>query len=212
MEFLKDVTEKKRFLSTGLEGIDTLLGGGLRQYQLTEVTGPSSSGQTQVCLHSASHFAAKHMGVVMYLDTSNSSSPSRIATIIDGISNLSVQRGRGSMMISVAMILKKLADEHNLSVLVTNHMVSAGNGAVKPALGESWRAVPHVRLLISCESGSNICTATVLKHTLLEQAAQGSIKDDKSTLLTIHAHSLGRLLAALRNLWYPADLPEMRIG
>jgi hypothetical protein len=47
----------------------------------------------QVCLHSASHAAVKHMGVVMYLDTSNSFSPSRIATIIDG-TNLSDQRGR----------------------------------------------------------------------------------------------------------------------
>ena len=44
-------------------------------------------------------------------------------------------------------------------------MVSAGNGAVKPALGESWKTVPHVRLMISREN--NICTATVLKHTLL---------------------------------------------
>ena len=46
-------------------------------------------------------------------------------------------------------------------------MVSAGNGAVKPALGESWKAVPHVRLMISRECENNICTATVLKHTLL---------------------------------------------
>ncbi|KAG2633746.1 DNA repair protein RAD51 homolog 4-like isoform X1 [Panicum virgatum] len=240
MELLKDVNEKKHFLPTGLEGIDTLLGGGLRQGQLTEITGPSSSGKTQVCLHSASNIAAKQMGLVMYLDTSNSFSPSRIATIIYGISDLFGQRGfelqtkdarlksvmksiicesvfdifalfevlhqlevsllnckvnnggskvclliidsissllapiiggkypQGrSMMISVAMILKKLADEHNLSVLVTNHMVSAGNGAVKPALGESWKAVPHVRLMISRECENNICTATVLKHTLL---------------------------------------------
>jgi RAD51-like protein 3 len=50
---------------------------------------------------------------------------------------------------------------------VTNHMVSAGNGAVKPALGESWKSVPHVRLMISREHSSNICTGTVLKHTLL---------------------------------------------
>ncbi|KAJ1292658.1 hypothetical protein BS78_01G006800 [Paspalum vaginatum] len=240
MDLLKDVTGSKHFLPTGLEGVDTLLGGGLRQGQLTEVTGPSSSGKTQFCLHSASHVAAKHMGVVMYLDTSNSFSPSRIATIIDGTPGLFCQRGfdlqpkdvrlknimrsiicesvfdvfalsevlhqlevsllndkeknGGSriclliidsissllapiiggkypqgraMMISVAMILKKLADEHNLAVLVTNHMVSAGNGAVKPALGESWKAVPHVRLVISRDRGSNICTATVLKHTLL---------------------------------------------
>ncbi|RLM84364.1 hypothetical protein C2845_PM04G10790 [Panicum miliaceum] len=240
MELLKDVTERKHFLPTGLEGIDTLLGGGLRQGQLTEITGPSSSGKTQVCLHCASNIAAKQMGVVMYLDTSNSFSPSRVATIIYGISDLFGQRGfelqpkdarlksvmrsiicesvfdifalfevlhqlevsllndkvnnggskvclliidsissllapiiggkypQGrSMMISVAVILKKLADEHNLSVLVTNHMVSAGNGAVKPALGESWKAVPHVRLMLSRECQNNICTATVLKHTLM---------------------------------------------
>ncbi|CAN6210163.1 unnamed protein product [Urochloa humidicola] len=235
IELLKDATEKKHFLPTGFESIDTLLGGGLRQGQLTEITGPSSSGKTQVCLHSASNVAAKQMGVVMYLDTSNSFSPSRVASIIYGTSDQFGQRAKGckvqsvmrsiicesvfdifalfevlhqlevsllndkvnnggskvclliidsissllapiiggkypqgrSMMISVAMILKKLADEHNLSVLVTNHMVSAGNGAVKPALGESWKAVPHVRLVISRECESNICTATVLKHTLL---------------------------------------------
>ncbi|KAL6596953.1 hypothetical protein ACP70R_047087 [Stipagrostis hirtigluma subsp. patula] len=234
MDLLKDVTENKHFLPTGLEGIDMLLGGGLRQGQLTEITGPSSSGKTQVCLHSASHVAAMNMGSVMYLDTSNSFSPSRIAGIIDVLptslvkepKNLRLKRvmssiicetvfdifslfevlhqleislkdkvnkggikiclliidsissllapiiggkypqGR-SMMISVAMTLKKLAAEHNLSVLVTNHMVSAGNGAHKPALGESWKAVPHVRLVTSCDRASNICTATVLKHTLL---------------------------------------------
>uniref|UniRef100_A0ACD5ULN9 Uncharacterized protein n=1 Tax=Avena sativa TaxID=4498 RepID=A0ACD5ULN9_AVESA len=233
MDLLKDVAERKHFFPTGLEGIDTLLGGGLRKGQLTELTGQSSSGKTQACLSFASHVAARHMGVVLYLDTSNSFSPSRIARIldeipislikepkdvrlkrvmssiicesvfdifalfevldqlevslndkvnnggkkiclliIDSISSLlapiiggKYSQGR-SMMISVAMILKKLADKHNLSVLVTNHMV-AGNGAPKPALGESWKAVPHIRLMISRDRGSNICTATILKHTLM---------------------------------------------
>ncbi|XP_037463382.1 DNA repair protein RAD51 homolog 4-like isoform X1 [Triticum dicoccoides] len=234
MQLLKDAAERKHFLPTGLEGIDTLLGGGLRKGQLTEITGQSSSGKTQVCLYSAAHVAARHMGVVLYLDTSNSFSPTRIAhildelpislikepkdvrlkrvmssiicesvfdifalfevldrlevslngkvtngsnriclLIIDSVSSLlapiiggkNSQAGR-SMMISVAMILKKLAHKHNLSVLVTNHMV-AGNGAPKPALGESWKAVPHIRLMISRDRGSNIYTATTLKHTLL---------------------------------------------
>ncbi|XP_047067270.1 LOW QUALITY PROTEIN: DNA repair protein RAD51 homolog 4 [Lolium rigidum] len=250
MDLLQDAAERKHFLPTGLEGIDTLLGGGLRKGQLTELTGQSSSGKTQACLYSAAHVAARHMGAVLYLDTSNSFSPSRIARILDEVpvslikeiilktpvisKNLSFNlqpkdvrlkrvmssiicesvfdifalfevlnqlevslnnkannggnkiclliidsissllapiiggkysQGR-SMMISVAMILKKLADKHNLSVLVTNHMV-AGNGAPKPALGESWKAVPHIRLMISRDRGSNICTATILKHTLL---------------------------------------------
>ncbi|KAM0850499.1 hypothetical protein ACQ4PT_053031 [Festuca glaucescens] len=233
MDLLQDAAERNHFLPTGLEGIDTLLGGGLRKGQLTELTGQSSSGKTQACLYSAAHVAARHMGAVLYLDTSNSFSPSRIARIlderpisfikepkdvrlkrvmssiicesvfdifalfevlnqleislnnkvnnggnkiclliIDSISSIlapiiggKYSQGR-SMMISVAVILKKLADKHNLSVLVTNHMVG-GNGAPKPALGESWKAVPHIRLVISRDRGSNICTATILKHTLL---------------------------------------------
>jgi RAD51-like protein 3 len=36
------------FIDLSIVSIDTLLGGGLRQGQLTEVTGPSSSGKTQV--------------------------------------------------------------------------------------------------------------------------------------------------------------------
>uniref|UniRef100_A0A453SVX4 RecA family profile 1 domain-containing protein n=1 Tax=Aegilops tauschii subsp. strangulata TaxID=200361 RepID=A0A453SVX4_AEGTS len=83
MQLLKDAAEGKHFLPTGLEGIDTLLGGGLRKGQLTEITGQSSSGKTQVCLYSAAHVAARHMGAVLYLDTSNSFSPSRIAHILD---------------------------------------------------------------------------------------------------------------------------------
>uniref|UniRef100_A0A0D9WRN7 RecA family profile 1 domain-containing protein n=1 Tax=Leersia perrieri TaxID=77586 RepID=A0A0D9WRN7_9ORYZ len=223
MDLLKDVTESKRFLPTGLQGYS----------HLESSTLFLEEACAKVCLCSASHVAARQLGHVMYLDTSNSFSPSRIARIVDGFpfslvklpknvrlervmtsivcksvfdifdlfevlhqlelslknkvkcgnSNICLliidsisallapinggkyPRGR-SMMMSVAMLLKKLADEHNLSVLVTNHMV-AGNGAPKPALGESWKTVPHVRLAISRARGSNICTATVLKHTLL---------------------------------------------
>jgi hypothetical protein len=46
-------------------------------------------------------------------------------------------------------------------------MVSAGNGVLKPALGQSWRTVPHVRLMLSFDQGRHIFTATVLKHTML---------------------------------------------
>ncbi|XP_062193683.1 DNA repair protein RAD51 homolog 4 isoform X2 [Phragmites australis] len=213
MDLLKDVTENKHFLPTGLEGIDTLLGGGLRQGQVTEITGPSSSGKTQVCLHSASYVAARHMGAVMYLDTSNSFSPSRIANITDELPISLVQEPRhvrlkramssiicesvfdifalfevlhrlelsllndkvnnvGSKVClliidSISSLLAPIIGGKYLQVQVTNHMVSAGNGALKPALGESWKAVPHVRLVIFRDHGSNICTATVLKHTLM---------------------------------------------
>ncbi|KAF7097669.1 hypothetical protein CFC21_099462 [Triticum aestivum] len=188
MQLLKDAAERKHFLRTGLEGIDTLLGGGLRKGQLTEITGQSSSGKTQpkdvrlkrvmsniICESVFDIFALFEVldRLEVSLNGKVTNGSNRICLlIIDSVSSLLApiiggknSQGR-SMMISVAMILKKLAHKHNLSVLVTNHMV-AGNGAPKPALGESWKAVPHIRLMISRDRGSNIYTATTLKHTLL---------------------------------------------
>ncbi|XP_038980947.1 DNA repair protein RAD51 homolog 4 isoform X3 [Phoenix dactylifera] len=196
VELLEDSNRNKHFLPTGYEGIDVLLGGGLCEGQLTEIVGSSSSGKTQVCLYSAAHVADKHFGVVMFLDTCNSFSPKRIACmvdqlsssfsgevtsghtkicllIIDSISSLltPVLGGKGSegrlLMVSAGIILKKLANEHNVSVLVTNHMVGGEGGILKPALGESWKSIPHVRLQLTHDQGSNICNVSILKHTFM---------------------------------------------
>ncbi|PKU87043.1 DNA repair protein RAD51 like 4 [Dendrobium catenatum] len=85
VELLDDALRNKRFLPTGCDGIDTLLGGGLREGQLTEIVGPSSSGKTQFCLYVASNVAVKLCGSVVFLDTSNSFSPTRIASIVNQI-------------------------------------------------------------------------------------------------------------------------------
>ncbi|XP_062172518.1 DNA repair protein RAD51 homolog 4 isoform X1 [Alnus glutinosa] len=231
MELLEDAQRNKHVLSTGCEGIDFLLKGGLRVGQLTELVGPSSSGKTQLCLLAASNAAKEHMGSVVYLDTGNSFSPQRIThficrhsdpaidqakprilqkvmndilchsvfdiftmfhvlhqlefnirsqmqrgdtqvrlLIIDSISSLitpilggSGSRGR-ALMISAGFLLKKLANEHNLSVLVTNHTVGGEGGISKPALGESWKSIPHVRLLLSRDRGGSMYSVSVLKH------------------------------------------------
>ncbi|KAH7572435.1 hypothetical protein JRO89_XS04G0256700 [Xanthoceras sorbifolium] len=69
-----------------------------------------------------------------------------------------------ALMISAGFLLKKLAHEHNLAVVVTNHTVGGEGGASKPALGESWKSVPHVRLLVSRNRGSSSCSVSILKH------------------------------------------------
>lgn len=69
-----------------------------------------------------------------------------------------------ALMISAGFLLKKLAYEYNLAVLVTNHMVGGEGGTLKPALGESWKSIPHVRLLLSRDHGSNICNMSILHH------------------------------------------------
>ncbi|KAK7404618.1 hypothetical protein VNO78_05573 [Psophocarpus tetragonolobus] len=230
LQLLEDAQRNKHILSTGCEGIDALLGGGLCEGQLTELVGSSSSGKTQACLLSAST-VAKHESSVIYLDTGNSFSPQRIAhfvgqssgyvfdnqadhilrkvldriicysvfdiyqmfdvlhqlkinlrsevvksnqhvrlLIVDSISSLitPILGGSGpqghALMVSAGFLLKKLAHEHNIAVLVTNHVVGGEDGVSKPALGESWKSVPHVRLLLSRDCGSNVCNISMLKH------------------------------------------------
>ncbi|MED6185320.1 hypothetical protein PIB30_055930 [Stylosanthes scabra] len=231
LQLLQDAECNKLLLPTGFQGIDALLGGGLRAGQLTELVGLSSSGKTQACLTSAST-VAKQGGSVIYFDTGNSFSPQRIADlvgqtsdyvvdnqaelgplqrvmerimcysvfdiyqmfdmlqqlkinlkskivesdhhvqllIIDSISSLitPILGGRGpqghALMISAGYLLKKLADDHNIAVMVTNHMVAGEGGTSKPALGESWKSVPHIRLLLSREYDSNVCNISTLKH------------------------------------------------
>ncbi|WJX45943.1 hypothetical protein P8452_32788 [Trifolium repens] len=231
LQLVEDALRNKHVLSTGCEGIDALIGGGLRVGQLTELVGPSSSGKTQVCLMSSST-AAKHNCSVIYLDTGNSFSPQRVAhfigqssdyvsgnqsdrrllqnvldriicypvfdvyqmfdllhqlknnlrseigksdrhvqlLIVDSISSLitPILRGCGpqghALMISAGFLLKQLAHEHNITVLVTNHVVGGDDGNSKPALGESWKSVPHVRLLLSRDCGGKVCNMSIIKH------------------------------------------------
>ncbi|CAN6442493.1 unnamed protein product [Victoria cruziana] len=90
--------------------------------------------------------------------------------IIDSVSSLIAPiLGRNSTghsaMVSIGYLLKRLAIEYNVAVLVTNHMVGGEGGILKPALGESWKRLPHIRLLLSREPDNNICTVSILKHT-----------------------------------------------
>ncbi|XP_062171067.1 DNA repair protein RAD51 homolog 4-like [Alnus glutinosa] len=59
-----------------------IFSGGLREGQLTELVGPSSSGKTQLCLLAAFNVAKEHMCSVVYLDTGNSFSPQRVKHFI----------------------------------------------------------------------------------------------------------------------------------
>ncbi|KAJ0236016.1 DNA repair protein RAD51 4 [Hirschfeldia incana] len=229
MELLEDLQRNKHTLSSGDREMDSLLQGGFRQGQVTELVGPSSSGKTQFCMQAAASVAEKQDGSVFYVDTGNSFSARRIAQFICGSSDAAALRkrvlsrischtvydiytmfdtlqglevalksqvqmnvnecrlrllvvdsvsslitpilgGSGSqgraLMVALGYLLKKLAHEHNIAVLVTNHTVGAGeSGKTKPALGETWKSIPHVRLMLSRDHMNNSCTISVLKHT-----------------------------------------------
>ncbi|XP_040992950.1 DNA repair protein RAD51 homolog 4 isoform X4 [Juglans microcarpa x Juglans regia] len=171
MELLEDAQLNKHVLSTGCEGIDLLLQGGLRMGQLTELVGASSSGKTQLELNLRSQIQKGDCQVQLLIVDSMSS----LVTPILG--------GGGSqghaLMTSAGFLLKKLAHEHNLVVLVTNHTVGGEGGISKPALGESWKSIPHVRLRLSHDQGSSIYNVSVFKHPSMAsgKAARFTIYD-----------------------------------
>ncbi|KAL1558074.1 DNA repair protein RAD51 4-like isoform X1 [Salvia divinorum] len=217
VELLEDSQLNKCTLSTGCEGIDILLQGGLREGHVTELVGPSCS-------------ARNSLGKVVYFDTGNSFSPKRVAQflsllsdpsatqtnkaverdmssivchsvfdiftlldmlrqlmnnlrsqisfqvrmlIIDSLSSLiaPVLGGGGAhghaLMATAGFLLKEIAHESNLCVVVTNHMVAGEAGMLKPALGESWKSIPHVRLLLSGKYSATGTRITILKHPYL---------------------------------------------
>ncbi|PON67006.1 Meiotic recombinase Dmc [Parasponia andersonii] len=100
--------------------------------------------------------------------------------IVDSISSLitPILGGSGSqghaLMTSAGFLLKKLADEHNLAILVTNHTVGGEGGIPKPALGETWKSIPHVRLLLSRDRGNNTCSVSIMKHSSLASGKAAS--------------------------------------
>lgn len=97
-----------------------------------------------------------------------------VASVITPILSGSNLQGH-SLMTSLGVVLKKLALEYSVAVLITNHMVLDKTGMSKPALGESWKPMPHVRLLLSRDPVSNICEISLLKHTSMVCDQQASI-------------------------------------
>lgn len=57
-----------------------------------------------------------------------------------------------SLMTSLVRVLKCLAVEHDVAVLLTNHVVSGGRlspGETKPALGATWSYTSNIQLFLS---------------------------------------------------------------
>ena len=71
----------KFLLKTGCSSIDSLLCGGLRTEEITEVTGQSSAGKTQFCLSATANLVLENRVKVLYIDSTNSFNPFRFAEI-----------------------------------------------------------------------------------------------------------------------------------
>lgn len=68
-------------IRTGLEKLDYILGGGLREGTITDIFGPGGSGKTQLALQIAAN-ALSEGGSVLYQDTTGSFRPERLIEIL----------------------------------------------------------------------------------------------------------------------------------
>ena len=48
---------------------------------------------------------------------------------------------------------------------ITNHTVGGADGMAKPALGESWKGIAHVRVSLFRNPDTGMCTASLIKHS-----------------------------------------------
>ncbi|XP_065055390.1 DNA repair protein RAD51 homolog 4-like isoform X2 [Rhopilema esculentum] len=71
------------------------------------------------------------------------------------------------IMTKIGRILKRLAVEHNLAVIVTNSAVKdAANEGYKPALGKTWKSMPSTRLFLQTTEYSNRYHARLIKSNI----------------------------------------------
>ncbi|XP_026227050.1 DNA repair protein RAD51 homolog 4 [Anabas testudineus] len=99
------------------------------------------------------------------------------AVIVDSVSAvisplLGGKQNEGmSLMIQVAGVLKAMAKDFNVAVLVTNHVTRSGSGEVQPGLGVSWSHIPRTRILLErveyavSVGRSSLCSATLFKSS-----------------------------------------------
>uniref|UniRef100_A0A3Q3WV54 DNA repair protein RAD51 homolog 4 n=1 Tax=Mola mola TaxID=94237 RepID=A0A3Q3WV54_MOLML len=100
------------------------------------------------------------------------------AVIVDSVSAviaplLGGKQSEGmSLMTQVAGVLKTMAKDFNVAVLVTNH-VTRSSSRVQPGLGVSWRHVPRTRILLErVEKAAAVSRSSMRSATLIKSSRQ----------------------------------------
>ncbi|GAB6030129.1 DNA repair protein rad51d [Chamberlinius hualienensis] len=193
--------------SSGIEGLDSILDGGIMCGEIIEIFGSSAVGKTQFCFQLAAHVTLTSNNSVLFIDTCGSFSARRIKQImkendaedekcasalariiyqccydlydfitildqliednhrktgsdarrvkliiIDSISSLIISKYDGNksegfgLANRIANKLKVLSSAFYKTIIMTNEQVDWGGEDPRPALGQYWASVPHIRL------------------------------------------------------------------
>ncbi|XP_052075024.1 DNA repair protein RAD51 homolog 4-like isoform X2 [Mytilus californianus] len=161
-------------LPTACQGFDQILDGGMYTGEVTEIAGEIASGKTQICLSMTASVICHSKQNVMYVDTSGGFCAERLEEIlhtkyqqgsdpfysglkliiIDNVASVIYpilggnQLDGHGLIVQLSQLLKLLAVDYSLSVLVSNNVV-VSDGEKKASLGKVWSHVPHTRVLLS---------------------------------------------------------------
>ncbi|XP_047462801.1 DNA repair protein RAD51 homolog 4 [Mugil cephalus] len=101
------------------------------------------------------------------------------AVIVDSVSAvisplLGGRQNEGmSLMIQVSGVLKTMAKDFNVAVLVTNHVTRSGSGEVQPGLGASWSHIPRTRILLErVERAAAVSRSALRSASLIKSSRQ----------------------------------------
>lgn len=80
--------------------------------------------------------------------------------IIDSIGGImspivGIKDQKGQLILNhISRLLKRIAVEHDIAVIITNYTVTSGDGKIKAALGESWTHISNTQVMLQfAESG-----------------------------------------------------------
>jgi RAD51-like protein 3 len=110
--------------------------------------------QTNAMIESKESYFGKNLRLIVI-----DSITSLIAPILGGVKmpNLTQypQRQGHSVMVEISRLIKEIAVNHDVIVLLTNSLIGEEGGDQRPALGASWVSVPSMRLTLAKEKYSN---------------------------------------------------------
>jgi len=76
--------------------------------------------------------------------------------------------GRG-LLTEISRLIKKLAQNHNIAIVVTNYAVTGKDDTLKPGLGEAWSYAPHAQIMLRysgvVENGNKILEAKLTRSS-----------------------------------------------
>lgn len=185
-------------LTTGVAGIDALLGGGIPRGAITEIHGPAGSGKTQLAQQLAvtAQLPAACGGLggqALFIDGEDTFRPDRIRDVVRGLDDETVRAALADRGIdgppTAAPAVAQLVD----TILEGMHVAKARSSSHQLLLGEEAEALVAERV-DSPRPVQVVCVDSVTGHLRAEYGGEGQLLE-RQQKLNKHLQDLRRIAA-----------------